>query len=303
MNFTAEHSPSEVSPATPATNDLVWLECPDGSRQPVGTALALGRSAGNDLQLRDDRVSRHHAVVQLQGRQEYYVNDLGSANGTFINDRRLTQRTRLYHGDTLTVGDTRFQFHQPYGPPRPRPDRSLTAATLGDVQTRSCWLLVADVEGSTDQARRLEPSRIPALMQQWFDGCRQIIEEAGGSLNKYTGDGFLAFWMDRPGVAAQVAGALRELQSRQPRREPAFRLVLHFGEVALGGVGLPGGEELSGAAVNFTFRMEKLAGSLHRPTLLSAPARAMLGNHLPVTDAGVHEVASFPGPFPFYGLE
>ncbi len=300
MNFVAAQpgQASHFGPLTP--REPAWLELADGSRQPLGSTCSLGRSVGNDVQVADDRVSRRHALIQLQGRQDYYASDLGSANGTFLNDRRLTQRTRLFHGDRVTVGDTGFYFHQPCGPSRPRPEPSFAAATPGDIHNRACWLLLAKVEGSTDPAGVLASARIPLLMQQWFDGGRQIVEAAGGSLNQYTGDGFLACWIDRPGTASRVARAVRELQARQPRQELRFRLVLHLGDLALGGVELPGGEELTGAAVNFTFRMNQLAGSLRRPTLLSAPARARLGNHLPVVDAGAHEVISFPGPFPFY---
>jgi len=280
----------------------VWLELADGSRQLLGSTCSLGRSVGNDVQLADDRISRRHALIQLQGRQDYYVSDLGSANGTFINDRRLKQQTRLCHGDRVTIGDTWFRFHQPCSPPPLRHEPLTMGLPPGDDHTRACWLLLAEVEGSTEQVRQLAPARIPLLMQQWFDGGRQIVEATGGCLNQYTGDGFLAGWIDRPGTASRVALAIRELQARQTHLEPLFRLVLHFGDVEPDAADLPGGEELCGAAVNFTFRMRKLAGSLRRPSLLSAPARAKLGNHLPVTDAGVHEVTSFPGPFLFYEL-
>ncbi|HAB18516.1 MAG TPA: adenylate/guanylate cyclase domain-containing protein [Verrucomicrobiota bacterium] len=288
--------------AADAPTELVWLELSDGTRRPLGGTCSIGRSSGNEVPLSDDRISRRHALIQLQGRQEYYVSDLGSANGTFLNGRRLTQRTRLFHGDRLSLGDSSFNFHQPYGPARPRPEHSLTAATLGEVRTHHCWLLVADVEGSTQMARRLPPERVPVVMQHWFDSCRQVIEAAGGCLNKYTGDGFLAYWIDRPGSAALVSGALRELNLRRSRSEPQFRMALHHGEVAIGGVGMPGEEGLSGAAVNFTFRMEKLAGALKCSSLISAPARTLLGDLLPVADAGAHDVPNFDGRHLFYEM-
>lgn len=56
----------------------------------------------------DDQVSRHHAAVIFTS-GEFYVEDLESTNGSFINGRRI-KRAKLNPGDILRIGDARMQL-------------------------------------------------------------------------------------------------------------------------------------------------------------------------------------------------
>lgn len=78
-------------------------------REPV----TIGRKSTNVIRLADDpKISRLHAKVYLQG-GDYVVEDEQSANGTFVNDQRLTQPHILQDGDTIQVGSTTFTVHLP----------------------------------------------------------------------------------------------------------------------------------------------------------------------------------------------
>jgi pSer/pThr/pTyr-binding forkhead associated (FHA) protein/S1-C subfamily serine protease len=68
----------------------------------LGTELVIGRQDA-DLLLDDPQVSRRHAVVRaIDG--EFEVEDLGSANGTFVNGARVDEPQRLCHGDEIAIG-------------------------------------------------------------------------------------------------------------------------------------------------------------------------------------------------------
>lgn len=70
----------------------------------------LGREAINDLVIDDAEVSRRHTRI-LREAEGYYVEDLGSTNGTFVNGQRVTSPLLLYHGDTVEMGkSTRLVF-------------------------------------------------------------------------------------------------------------------------------------------------------------------------------------------------
>ncbi len=70
--------------------------------------LLVGRSERNDVHLPDLSVSRCHACIEPDG-DGYRISDLDSTNGTFVNDRRVTDH-RLADGDYLRFGGTILRF-------------------------------------------------------------------------------------------------------------------------------------------------------------------------------------------------
>jgi hypothetical protein len=79
----------------------------ENQRFPVGDQLRLGREADNDLTLPDKKASRHHAILQRQG-VVYKITDLNSGNGTYVNEKRITEPTPLKNGDIVLIGDTKL---------------------------------------------------------------------------------------------------------------------------------------------------------------------------------------------------
>jgi len=69
--------------------------------------LTIGRQADNAIVLADPQVSRHHATIYWQAGQ-YLIQDLGSANGTYINDQLIAELQPLQHQDVVRVGSTIF---------------------------------------------------------------------------------------------------------------------------------------------------------------------------------------------------
>jgi adenylate cyclase len=278
-----------------------WLERPDGERIAVVGNVSFGRTSDNTVVLPDERVSRRHALIHPQGTDGYWLVDLGSRNGTYVNERRVGQPRRLRDGDRLQLGPFTFVFRQAHAAPATRHAQVTTLQTLVDVRTLPCWLLVLDVQGSTDLARRLPAPELAVLLGRWFNACRQVIETHGGTINKYLGDGLLAYWPADKTDAPALAKMLEALRPLQAAGTPAFRLVLHHGLVTFGGAASLGEDSLSGPEVNFVFRMEKLAGQLGVPALFSAPAAAALATVLALTPRGEHPLPGFEGAYAFYG--
>jgi pSer/pThr/pTyr-binding forkhead associated (FHA) protein len=69
----------------------------------------LGRTADNDVVVKDQAASRSHARV-FNNNGKYFVEDLGSANGTRLNNAPIKQAKPLKNGDAITIGDTVFVF-------------------------------------------------------------------------------------------------------------------------------------------------------------------------------------------------
>ncbi|MCC6743862.1 MAG: FHA domain-containing protein, partial [Acidobacteria bacterium] len=69
----------------------------------------LGRSSRNDVCLSDPFASRFHVEVRREG-DDYFVADVGSANGTLLNGMLLARQTRLQPNDELRIGETTITF-------------------------------------------------------------------------------------------------------------------------------------------------------------------------------------------------
>ena len=89
---------------------------------PPDRPLIVGRASDAAIHVRDAKLSRHHCEVGC-GQDGYYVRDLNSKNGTFMNGARVT-RARLRDGDRIQIGLTRFVFR---GEPAGSSDETLLA--------------------------------------------------------------------------------------------------------------------------------------------------------------------------------
>jgi anti-anti-sigma factor len=98
--------------APTAAAPRAWLVDPEGERVAlVGEQLTCGRARENDLVLADESVSRRHARLDWRG-DSYAVVDLGSANGTRVNEADLPAGGShlLQDGDSLTIGPFTFTY-------------------------------------------------------------------------------------------------------------------------------------------------------------------------------------------------
>lgn len=93
---------------------LIVREGPSaGHRIEVAGEMELGRADSEFLQ-HDTEVSRRHAVLRA-GPGGLVIEDLGSSNGTFVNDQRISSSTPLRTGDVVMLGQTRFDVEAEAG--------------------------------------------------------------------------------------------------------------------------------------------------------------------------------------------
>ncbi|MCA9423233.1 MAG: FHA domain-containing protein, partial [Nitrospira sp.] len=82
--------------------------------------LSVGRDSSNDIVLSSDRASPFHATLIVEA-GEYFLIDLGSTNGSFVNGEAIAGKRRFKAWDTLRFGDMEFEVLDPSGR---RPTRS-----------------------------------------------------------------------------------------------------------------------------------------------------------------------------------
>jgi len=261
---------------------VAWIELPDKGTVILTGDCHIGRTEGNEIVNPDSRISRRHAVIQRQG-QRFVLVDLGSTNGTFLNDIRIFTARKLKHGDFILVGSLRYVFHQP----------SLTAVsgvsdsaqhTVVAVGKTSCWMLLI-----------APPEAADAAVAAWTEKVRQAVVGSGAGVRRVHGAASLAHWRDSKVTAEKMRAIVQEIAGL--RCPATARLALHFGAVRVGPSATPAEENLLGAEVTFTHRMEAAAAMLGVNFLVSEAAALALGPVpfvSPLTAVTVRDAPSLP---------
>ena len=115
---------------------MLKVQFKDKSREPVWImekSFAIGRANKNHLKIDDDSVAPQHARIQNQG-EAFLLKDLGSEHGTFVNNRRITQKN-IACGDTLRFGEVELEVIDP----------------LESEQNNHAWSLIADASWLSGQ--------------------------------------------------------------------------------------------------------------------------------------------------------
>lgn len=114
--------------------------------------MTIGRSAECDISIPADEISRTHAKVQVMP-DGISVEDLGSANGTFINDKRV-HNGLAKHGDVLRLDTVRFQVFAPHlemqaqaGKPSEPAKATATQSSAGGSSTFK-WIAIGGLIGA-----------------------------------------------------------------------------------------------------------------------------------------------------------
>jgi hypothetical protein len=88
------------------------------SGQKIGLAkndTVIGRNKNSDITLPDEHISRRHCKITRKG-LSFYLTDLDSSNGTFLNGDKVSSTMRLRNNDTISLGEkvASFKFHKRY---------------------------------------------------------------------------------------------------------------------------------------------------------------------------------------------
>jgi hypothetical protein len=114
----AELRAASATEEVPRTATLVVEQAGDGLSRGqtfvVASGAVLGRSSASQILLPDEFASAQHARLVVRG-SGFWVEDLGSKNGTYLNDRPVTAPVPIQSGDTLRVGQTVFRFRSTPG--------------------------------------------------------------------------------------------------------------------------------------------------------------------------------------------
>jgi class 3 adenylate cyclase/tetratricopeptide (TPR) repeat protein len=243
-----------------------------GRRIRISKRLTVGRDDDAGLVIDDPEISRAHAVFGVTPRG-LEIQDLGSLNGTWVNGERITSPTLIAPGDAIKVGTTMIevlstgQGHDESGRAAPTPVEARD-------ELRPVSVLFADVVGSTPLAERLAPEDYSALIAGCVDRMCRAVEQFGGVIDAYMGDGIAAFFgfpaateddADRAATAAlSVVKAIdryaEEVRTNWKLPDFNVRVAVNSGKVAIGVVGAAERHPVAlGDAMNVAARLQGTA--------------------------------------------
>lgn len=255
----------------------VVLNTESGTRQLSllgNNCWTVGRSDDNNLVLPDRWISRNHAMIQVMETGEFYLIDLGSRNGTFVNGRRVSVPVILNDQDQLTFGQTELQFCCPNkgimssGHLRTDTDGTVTA-TLH--LRRLISVMVVDIRDFTVMTRQLDETVLSETVGTWFRCAGEIIGRYGSWVDKYIGDAVMAVWIhgaDRvdPREMLNIMQAMDDLAKMTAQLHKQFPLPfplrigagLNTGNAMVGNTGTGARPDYTaiGDTVNSAFRFE-----------------------------------------------
>jgi len=270
-----------------------WLEF-DDERIELRSSFCIGRSTKCEYFVDDNKISRRHSLIQFNPNDKsWLISDLGSKNGVYVNDAKIVQPVALIHDDEIKVGDACFVFHTEQNGGIDQAESLNVDKTLTAIDVVPCWILLADVKGSTRLTQEIPQSELSKKIQIWAKECEEIIQHSEGVLNEYMGDGILAFWYESRTSHQRIIDMLKAFHALESRSGLEFRILLHHGILQIGGGVSSGLEKLAGKELNYAFRLEKPAGQSGKETSLTQAAMEQLKSELSFRELGQFELKGF----------
>jgi adenylate cyclase len=259
----------------------------------VGNTTGIGRASANQICLKDDvAVSRQHALIRRQGEQEYFLIDMGSANGTLLNSKLIIGPTRLRNNDLIQIGETIFRFELPGPSPEEveKLGKTMCEKTQMAVHLRTMVILVCDIRNFTRIGELLTPDELARFLGSWFRQTQGIIAGLEGVVDKYIGDAVMAYWpvaSHMPTEAAEnaVNAAFRIQALARTTSVPdgsgfpfAVGVGINQGLVSTGNVGTQSQRDMTimGDAVTLAFRLESACKIKQMPIVVGIDVQRAL---------------------------
>ena len=251
---------------------------------PIQNTATIGRTPENTVCLQfSPTVSRQHAIIRCHNGYEYQLMDLGSRNGTYVNDQRVVMPVMLQAGARIRIANNDLIFEQASDFEGGEGAAATLAGSMDPTHqpVHSAAILVCDIRGFSSQSEILPAGTLAQLLGHWFREAGNAVQKHGGVIDKFIGDAILAYWQDNPGPprecmrSYEAARGLLDLaaKTRWPESGKPFKvgIALHYGRVAFGNIGLVAQRDATiiGNTVNTTFRLESIMKELNQDLLAS----------------------------------
>ena len=182
-------------------------------------------------------------------------------------------------------------------------------------EKRNICVLFSDIRGFTSLSEHMAPETVTNLLNRYFDRMASVVHHHGGTLDKFIGDGIMAFFgapqaSNTACIDAFLTGQemLEELelfnreQTARGEKAIAIGVGLHFGPAFIGYIGATDRHDYSaiGDTVNTASRLEGLTKEAGYPIVISQSVASQLDSTVPLTPLGTHAIKG-RAPIDIYG--
>jgi adenylate cyclase len=250
---------------------------------PIGNTATIGRTRENTICLSfSPLVSRQHAIIRCHNGWQFQLIDLGSRNGTYVNDQRVVMPVTLTDGARIRIADNNIIFSEHDDDTTGEHNAMTLVGTVDHsvVNSRPVGLLVCDIRGFSAMSESVPGAEMAQTLGAWFRETGNMVAQSAGTIDKFIGDAMLAYW-GAAGEAAEdcgtaLAAAKLMLNLADSRKWPdgsPFRIAiaLHYGKVTCSNVGVAAERDATiiGDAVNTVFRLEGISKELNQRVVMS----------------------------------
>ncbi|MDQ1194769.1 adenylate/guanylate cyclase domain-containing protein [Agrobacterium sp. SORGH_AS 787] len=186
-------------------------------------------------------------------------------------------------------------------------------ASIHKAEPEECiaTVMFVDIAGFTAASESLRPSEVAQFLNKYFALVGDCVEKQNGTIDKFIGDGLMAFWgalekrpdhADRAVNAAELIAVAVEEENQKRRHmglsEWRIRIGIHSGMIRVGNIGIPNrlAFTIVGDTVNIASRLEQLGKTVDNPgpvtVIVSASTHKLLASHpLVFEPLGFHELS------------
>jgi len=250
-----------------------------GQRMDIGRdEVLIGRDEKAGITLaRDHQVSRRHCVIRIRN-GDFCVEDLGSANGTFLNGKRVRGIVRFEPPSYISVGQTWLAVMpveaEEESAQEPFDSTSFAAGSILVPQTymfheRTEAFLVVDIMHSTEILQEKE-SRLPKIVSVLAQILNKSLKNEQNRFLKCTGDGFFACFSSAQ-TAADVALTIAPKLKKYIKEPVQICIALHWGTSRLTEDG-----DRTGRDVHCVFDLQVLRHRIHGKTIFAEGAHELI---------------------------
>lgn len=284
----------------------------------IGAMTTIGRNSENTVMLEYDLVSRYHAMIRKESAQ-FILMDLGSANGTFVNNQPISNPTVLNDKDEIKFGDVKFTFRNATSVASDEtytPVKKTTQRVFADIKIA---VLVSDIRNYTHLSESIPADKVSPALADWFRRVGDCIEKRSGIIEGFRGDSVMAYWVSSPvggtkhilealNTARDMVAASRNFDIKFSQEHPGHNFKIgcgiHSGDAVLGNIGADSRRDFTtlGDCVNVTFRIESLCSSLDREILVSEDITLLSSDDFEFEDMGYHDLKGKSEPFHIFAL-